>query len=123
MLRFASNEYFFFLSLIPAMAVFYFLVFKWKKRALARFGSLDLVEKLSQSTSRGRQIIKAILVVFGVLFMTLALARPQIGTRLEEVKREGVDVFVALDVSLSMLAEDIQPSRLAKAKHEVSSFI
>lgn len=123
MLRFASNEYFLFLSLIPALAVFYYLVFKWKRRALARFGSLDLVEKLSQSTSRGRQIMKAILLVFGVLFVTLALARPQIGTRLEEVKRKGVDVFVALDVSLSMLAEDIQPSRLAKAKHEVSAFI
>lgn len=123
MLRFANNEYFFLLLLIPLFVLFYYLVFKWKKRALARFGNLDLVKKLSQSTSRGRQIVKAVLLILGVLFMTLALARPQIGTRLEEVKREGVDIFVALDVSLSMLAEDIKPSRLAKAKHEISAFI
>lgn len=90
---------------------------------MARFGNLDLLNKLSQSTSRGRQISKVALLIFGVLFLTLALARPQIGTRLEEVKREGIDIFVALDVSFSMLAEDIQPSRLAKAKHEVSTFI
>ncbi len=90
---------------------------------MARFGNLDLVNKLSQSTSRGRQITKALLTICGVLFMILALARPQIGTRLEEVKREGLDIFVALDVSFSMLAEDIQPSRLAKAKHEISTFI
>lgn len=90
---------------------------------MARFGNLDLVKKLSESVSRGRQVAKAVLVVLAVLFMALALARPQIGTRLEEVKREGVDIFVALDVSKSMLAEDIKPSRLAKAKHEISKFI
>lgn len=123
MLRFADNEYFLFLLLIPVFIGFYYFVFKWKKRALARFGNLDLVNKLSQSTSHGRQIGKAALLIFAVLFMTLALARPQIGTRLEEVKREGVDIFVALDVSFSMLAEDIQPSRLAKAKHEIATFI
>lgn len=90
---------------------------------MRRFGNLELVEKLSRSTSRGKQIIKAILIILGILFMALALARPQIGTRLEEVKREGVDIIVALDVSLSMLAEDIKPNRLAKAKHEISAFI
>jgi Ca-activated chloride channel family protein len=123
MLRFAHNEFLFLLGLIPLFIVFYYLVFKWKKRAMRRFGSLELVEKLSRSTSRRKQIVKATLIVLGILFMTLALARPQIGTRLEEVKREGVDIIVALDVSLSMLAEDIKPSRLAKAKHEISAFI
>ena len=90
---------------------------------MGRFGNLVLVEKLSRSTSRGRQILKAALIILGILFMTLALARPQIGTRLEEVRREGVNIIVALDVSLSMLAEDIKPNRLAKAKHEISAFI
>lgn len=123
MLRFAHNEFLFLLGLIPLFIVFYYLVFKWKKRAMRRFGSLELVEKLSRSTSRSKQIVKATLIILGILFMTLALARPQIGTRLEEVKREGVDIIVALDVSLSMLAEDIKPNRLAKAKHEISAFI
>ena len=76
MLRFADNEYFLFLLLIPVFIGFYYFVFKWKKRALARFGNLDLVNKLSQSTSRGRQIAKAVLLIFAVLFMTIALARP-----------------------------------------------
>jgi Ca-activated chloride channel family protein len=123
MLRFANNELLLFFLLIPVLLAFYYFVFKWKTRALARFGNLDLIKRLSQSTSRGRQIFKASLIVIGVSFMVLALARPQIGTRLEEVKREGVDVIVALDVSYSMLAEDIKPSRLAKAKHEISRFI
>jgi len=123
MLRFAQSEYFFLLLLVPLAVIFYFYVFRWRTQALARFGNLDLVKKLSESVSRGRQVAKAILVVLAVLFMALALARPQIGTRLEEVKREGVDIFVALDVSKSMLAEDIKPSRLAKAKHEISKFI
>ncbi len=123
MLRFANNEYFLLLLLIPLLIAFYYLVFKWKNGALARFGDLDLIEKLSRSTSRARQVVKAALIIICILFITLALARPQIGTRLEEVKREGVDIIVALDVSLSMLAEDIKPNRLEKAKHEISAFI
>lgn len=123
MLRFADVEFLYLLSLVPLLAVFYFLVFRWKRQAMQRFGKLDLVEKLAGSTSRGRQVARAVLVVLALLFMILALARPQLGTRLEEVKREGVDVFVALDVSSSMLARDIEPSRLAKAKHELSAFI
>ncbi|MFQ5864862.1 MAG: VWA domain-containing protein [bacterium] len=123
MFRFANSEFLLILWLIPLFVLFYYFVFKWKKRAMGRFGNLELVEKLSRSTSRGRQILKTSLIILGILFMTLALARPQIGTRLEEVKREGVDIIVALDVSLSMLAEDIKPNRLAKAKHEISAFI
>ncbi|MFQ5823682.1 MAG: VWA domain-containing protein [bacterium] len=120
---FANSDYLFILFLIPIFVAFFYFVFKWKKRAMRRFGNLELVEKLSRSTSRARQVLKATLILFGIIFMTLALARPQIGTRLEEVKREGVDIIVALDVSLSMLAEDIKPNRLAKAKHEISAFI
>ncbi len=123
MLRFANDQYFILFLLVPLAAVFYFSVFKWKKKAMARFGNLDLVKKLSTSVSRKRQIVKATLVVLGILFMAMALVRPQIGTRLEEVKREGVDIIVAVDVSTSMLAEDIKPSRLAKAKHEISMFV
>ena len=74
MLRFVDNEYFLFLLLIPVFIGIYYFVFKWKKRALARFGNLELVNKLSESTSRGRQIGKAVLLICGVLFMTLALA-------------------------------------------------
>jgi len=123
MLKFASEEFLYLLLLVPAAVLFYYFAFKWKTRALARFGNLALVERLSRSTSRKRQVGKAALVVGSMLFLTLALAQPQIGTRLQEVKREGVDILVALDVSSSMLAEDIKPSRLDKAKHEIAQFI
>jgi len=99
------------------------MAFKAKKRAMKRFGNLELLQKLNQSTSRGRQVGKVALILAAIAFMVFSVARPQIGTKLEEVKREGVDIIIALDVSLSMMAQDIQPSRLAKAKHEVSTFI
>ena len=123
MFRFHDALYLQFLWLIPILIIFFVLVFKWKKRALKRFGNLALIEKLTASTSRGRQIFKVVLILVGIFFMILSLSRPQIGTKLEEVKREGVDIIVALDVSLSMLAEDIKPNRLEKAKHEIASFI
>lgn len=123
MFRFHEVIYLHLFWLIPILIIFFVFVFKWKKRALKRFGNLELLQKLTDSTSRRRQILKLVLIIFAIVFMILALGRPQIGTRLEEVKREGVDILIALDVSLSMMAEDIRPSRLEKAKHEIDSFI
>jgi Ca-activated chloride channel family protein len=123
MLRFANLYLLHLLWLIPVLIVFYVLAFKAKRRAMAKFGTLDLMKKLSRNTSRGRQITKISLILISILFLVIAMSRPQIGTKIEEVKREGVDVLVAIDVSKSMLARDIPPSRLDKAKHEVESFI
>jgi Ca-activated chloride channel family protein len=123
MLRFADSQYFLLFLLVPALVVFYYFVFQWKNKAMRRFGNLDLIKKLSQTTSQSRQIFRTVMLILSLLFVVLAIVRPQIGTRLEEVKREGVDIFIALDVSASMLAEDIKPSRLDKAKHEISRFI
>ena len=82
-----------------------------------------MVRKLARAVSTRRQRIKAAIVLVSLSLLLLALARPQFGTRIEIVKREGQDIFVALDVSLSMLAEDIRPSRLEKAKREVAQLI
>ncbi len=123
MIRFGNPQALYLLLLIPAAVVFYVLVFRWKLRALQRFGNLELMRKLMVGLSRGRQILKATLIVLSLLLIILALARPQIGTRIEEVKREGVDILVAVDVSLSMNAKDVAPSRLEKAKHEVASLL
>jgi len=90
---------------------------------MERFGNLDLLKKLTASTSRGRQVLKISLIIISLAFMILSIARPQIGTKLEEVKRKGVDIMIALDVSTSMKAEDIKPNRLEKAKHEIENFI
>jgi len=123
MFRFQNTMLLNLLWLIPILILFYVLVFKWKKRALTRFGNLELLQRLTDSTSHGRQVFKVALIIIAVAFMILSSGRPQIGTKLEEVKREGVDILIALDVSLSMLAEDIKPNRLEKAKHEIDSFI
>jgi Ca-activated chloride channel family protein len=121
--RFNNLLYLHLLWLIPLLILFYVLVFRWKRNALQRFGSLDLIKKLTESISRKRQIVKVALMLVAAFFMIFSLAQPQIGTKLEEVKREGVDILVAIDVSLSMKAEDIKPSRLEKAKHMVSNII
>ncbi|MBN1479746.1 VWA domain-containing protein [candidate division KSB1 bacterium] len=123
MLRFANSHLLYVLWLLPLLILFYIMAFKAKKRALVRFGTLDLMKKLSRNTSRGRQVAKVSLILISIGLLVFALARPQIGTKIEEVKREGVDILVAIDVSTSMLARDVTPSRLDKAKHEVESFI
>lgn len=123
MLRFANIFLIWLVALIPALVVFYWYAFRQKRRAMERFGNLHLMQFLAGSTQRTRQIWKVILLIITTGLMVLAILRPQIGTRLEEVKREGQDIIVALDISASMLAEDIKPNRLTKAKHEIESLI
>ncbi|MBI4430932.1 MAG: VWA domain-containing protein [Candidatus Omnitrophica bacterium] len=88
-----------------------------------RFADAKLLDHLLQSVSRTKQKAKAVLVVSGILFAILALIEPKWGYHWEEVKRKGLDLIVALDVSKSMLAEDIKPNRLEAAKREVKSLI
>jgi len=123
MIRFANYPALYLLLLIPVLIIFFYLVFRWKRQAMQRFGSLLLLQQLTPALSRKRQIWKIVLSLAAVLFLILALARPQLGTKLEEVKREGVDVMVAIDVSESMNAQDIRPSRIAKARHEVATLM
>jgi Ca-activated chloride channel homolog len=123
MIRFANGEWAILLILIPKLIFFYWYVFRAKRTALDRFGSAPLMEIMTRSTSRRRQLIKTALIIGGVSLLVVAILRPQIGTRLEEVKREGQDIVIALDVSRSMLAEDIKPNRLEKAKKEIAGII
>lgn len=123
MLRFAYPEFFYLYWLVPVLVLFFIWSFMKKRKLLQRIGDEELLEQLTRSVNRHKQIWKTVLILFIFILMVFALADPQIGTRLEEVKRKGVDIFVALDVSKSMLAEDVAPNRLEKAKHEVSEFI
>jgi Ca-activated chloride channel family protein len=123
MIRFANNFALYFLALVPLLIIFFYFVFRWKRQAMQRFGNLLLMKQLTPSMSRRRQIWKIVLLLASMGFLILALARPQVGTKLEEVKREGVDIMIAIDVSESMNAQDIKPSRIAKARHEVASLI
>jgi len=121
--RFANVPILYLLFLIPGLAVFFVYAFRRKRQILALFGNIDLVKHLSSSVSPKRQLWKAALQTAAVFFLILSLARPQFGTKLKTVKREGQDVVIALDVSLSMTAEDVKPNRLEKAKHEIGSFM
>jgi len=122
-MRFATPTAFHLLWLIPILIVFYVVAFRHKKRAMARFGDLELMRTLTASVSAKKQVWKVVLNVLGVLFLILALARPQFGMKLEQIVRSGLDIMVILDTSLSMLAEDVKPSRLERAKYEMGRLI
>jgi Ca-activated chloride channel family protein len=117
--RFISIQILFGLFLIPALGLFFWRTRQARKRALAQFGDLALVQKLSATLNRRARTTKNVLVLMTVTFLVLALARPQFGTRIETVTSEGQDVMVALDVSRSMLAEDVSPNRLERARLEI----
>jgi len=117
--RFLSTEILFGLLLVPALGALFWGTRQARKRALAQFGDLALVQKLSATLSRRARAVKSALMLLGVAFLILALARPQFGTRVETVTTEGQDVIVVLDVSRSMLAEDVTPNRLERARLEI----
>src|SRR4051812_7780412 len=123
MLRFAHPEFLYAIAVLPVILILYFLMQLWKKRARSRFGETNLVEKLSVDYSKSKPLLKLVLSLTGLLLIIIACANPQIGTRLEEVKREGVDIIIALDVSNSMKAEDIKPNRLERSKQAISRLI
>lgn len=111
------------LLLIPAVAVFFVFTALSKRKKLEAFGDIAIIEKLYISKSLAKDRVKRILVIIAATFLILSLAMPQIGTRLTMAKRYGVDILVAIDTSLSMLAQDIKPNRLEKAKLEIDSLI
>ena len=115
--------YFYGLGILPILWVAYFLVMGWKRRAQNRFAHSNLMEKLSPYRSKFKPALKLLMLSLGISFLILGLVNPKIGTQLETVKREGVDIVFAIDVSKSMLAEDIAPNRLEKSKRLVSAII
>src|SRR5438067_5199792 len=110
--RFAHPEFLYGLALVPIFILLFFWMRIRNRKAMQRFGDAGLMGILTASASSGKGLLKLILFCLAFSLITLGLADPQIGTKLEEVKREGVDVIIALDVSNSMKAEDIKPSRL-----------
>ena len=115
--------YFYGLGILPILWGAYFLVMGWKRRAQNRFAQVGLMEKLSPHRSKFKPAFKLLMLSLGISFLILGLVNPKIGTQLETVKREGVDIVFAIDVSKSMLAEDIAPNRLEKSKRLVSAII
>jgi Ca-activated chloride channel homolog len=123
MIRFAHEEYLYLLGLIPVFVLLFFVVARARKKAMSRFGNLNIIARLADSASKPKRAVKFVVFLLAFALIVIAFANPQIGTRLQEVKQEGVDIFIALDVSMSMKAEDIKPNRLEKAKFEIRNLI
>ncbi len=123
MFRFGSVELLLGLLVLPVIGAFFWTTVRARRSALERFGDLDLVRRLSASVSQRGRLAKAILLLAAVGLSVLTLARPQFGTRVETVRSQGQDILVAIDVSLSMMAEDVRPNRLERAKLEVSRML
>ncbi|MDB9787156.1 VWA domain-containing protein, partial [Bacteriovoracaceae bacterium] len=118
-MRFGNPHFLWMLWLIPLIAVFFIWGFRRKQTLIDRFIAPELKERLLACVSFQRQKIKTFLLLLVVFFSILALIRPKWGFHWEEVKRKGVDIIVALDVSGSMLAQDVTPNRLERAKREI----
>ena len=117
MFRFDNPTYLWLLLLIPLLAMIYLYSLRQSKRRLKRFGSLKLMYQLSPMVSPRRKLIKFVLAELILTLLILIVARPQIGNKIvNNTSREGIEVIMALDISNSMLATDVVPSRLDKSK-------
>jgi len=123
LLRFERPEALYLLLLIPLTVIFFIVADHMRKRSLQRYAVPQLLAVLMPLHSTGRIKIKFLLIQLALIFLIIAIANPQTGTKLDKVKREGIDIFIALDVSNSMLAEDILPNRLARAKQSISQLV
>ncbi|MHC1708016.1 MAG: VWA domain-containing protein [Bacteroidales bacterium] len=123
MFRFAHPYYLYALILIPVFFLVFLLVMRRKKKKFKKFGDPEVVKNLLPDLSWGRQYLKTILLLSAFGLVVLALADPQIGSKLEKGERKGIDLFICLDVSNSMMAEDIKPNRLDRAKSAISKMI
>ena len=120
MFRFAHPDFLYLLFLVPALVVFYLYACLAKRRAIKRYGNPTLLAELMPEVSPKRQHLKFWLLSGAITMVIFLMAGPQFGTKLETVKRQGVEIMVCLDVSNSMLAEDVAPNRLEKAKQMLS---
>ncbi|MFP4620555.1 MAG: vWA domain-containing protein [Bacteroidales bacterium] len=123
MFRFGNSEFLYGLIVIPLLIIVFLIGMYWRKRALKKFGDLGIISQLMPFVSNLRPVIKFIFLIIAMTSVIFALADPQFGSRLEKVKREGVEIIIAIDVSNSMLAEDIEPNRLDRAKREISQMV
>ncbi|HLS31631.1 MAG TPA: VWA domain-containing protein [Flavobacteriaceae bacterium] len=118
-----EKTYFWLFWIIPAVILLFLLTRWWMKRAQHKFGNPTALKKLAPDKSRFKPVLKLTLYLLALACLIMALINPKIGSRIETVKREGVDIVFALDVSKSMLAEDMAPNRLEKSKRIINQII
>ena len=123
MFRFAHPDFLYLLFLLPVLVAFYVYAIVLKKKAIKKYGNPELLAELMPEVSPKRQHLKFWLLFGAITMVIFIIAGPQFGSKLETVKRQGVEVMIALDISNSMLAQDVQPSRLEKAKRLVAQLV
>jgi len=123
MYQLEEQQYFIYFIAIAVLLVAFLLVALWKRNKQKSFADEALLEKLSPEASPFKSVIKILTIALGLSFLIIALVNPKMGTKLKTIKRQGVDIVFALDVSKSMLAEDIAPNRLEKSKQLISKII
>lgn len=112
--------YFYLLASLPMLGLGYLILWIWKRRRQKEFGDQGLLRRLAPEQSKNKPPLKLVFWMLILTSLSIALVNPMVGTRLETVKREGIDIVFAIDVSKSMLAADIRPNRLLKARQIIS---
>jgi Ca-activated chloride channel family protein len=123
MFRFEHIEYLYALLLIPFFSALFVLYMIWKKKAVKNYGEWEVISQLMRGLSFRKLALKFLVLMLAYGFLIIGLANPQIGSKLEKVQRKGADLVIALDVSNSMLSEDIRPDRLTRAVQGISKLI
>ena len=118
-----EKKYLYLLFILPLVVLVFLFNLYWKRKKQREFGDLEMVKKLSPESSVFKPVLKVTVLILALLGLILGLVNPKIGTKMETVKREGIDIVFAIDVSKSMLAEDVAPNRLDKSKQIVSQII
>lgn len=123
MFRFEDPNYLYLLVLIPALALIRFFLVRRQKKRLRMFGDMSLLKELMPDVSRWRPAVKFWLLEAALALIILIVARPQMGTKISTEKRVGIETIIAMDISNSMLAEDVSPSRLDRSKMMVENMV
>lgn len=123
MFRFADPQYLWLLSLIPILVIIHIIYLIKRRNRLRKFGDTELVRMLTPKASKYRPTVKFLLTLIALVLIIIMLARPQTGATISKDKRQGIEVVIALDISNSMLAEDVKPSRLERSKMLIENLI
>jgi Ca-activated chloride channel homolog len=125
MFQFANLQYLYVLVIIPLLVVLYVFIYIQKRKSLEKFGDLSVISGLMPLASRRRHVFKFIILLLALILLIVAIARPQYGIKLNEVKTKGVEIIIALDVSNSMLAidKDTKTNRLESAKRAIDRLL
>lgn len=123
MLRFEDPIYLWMLLIIPILVLVRFIVWQKRKRNLRKFGDSSLLKEMMPDVSKYRPTIKFCLLLSAITILIFMIARPQVGSKISHEKREGIEVLIALDISNSMLAQDVIPSRLEKSKLLIENLV